>query len=69
MEYKFKACYTPEEVLDIVFCNQMSLTTLRKCMHIGQIPFVRMGEGNRSRMLIPGTWVREMVEQKGFCAG
>lgn len=66
MEQTVKACYTPEEVLNIVFSNTISMSTLRNCIRSGQIPSVRLGEGTRSRILIPGSYVREMQE-KGYC--
>ena len=68
MESTMRACYTPEEVLSIVFDNKISLSTLRTCIRKGTIPSIRLGEGSRSRILIPGSYVREM-QDKGFCEG
>ncbi len=65
---EMKACYTPEEVLMIVFANQISLNTLRQAIRNGEIPSMRLGEGTRTKILIPGSYVREM-QGKGYCVG
>ena len=65
MEDKIKSCYTPEEIRMIVFAGTISLTTVRGAIHSGEIPHIRLGEGNRTKILIPGSYVREMQE-KGF---
>ncbi len=63
-----KSCYTPEEVRLLLFDGQVSLTTVRQAIHKGQIPSMRLGEGTRSKILIPGSYVREMMN-KGYCRG
>ena len=65
---EMKACYTPEEVLTLVFANQISLTTLRQAIRNGEISSTRLGEGTRTKMLIPGKYVQEM-KKKGYCVG
>ena len=64
---EMKACYTPEEVLTLVFSNQISLATLRQAVRNGEIPSTRLGEGTRTKILIPGKYVLEM-QKKGYCA-
>ncbi len=66
MEQTVKACYTPEEVRKIVFADTISLSTIRLYIRKGQIPSLKLGEGTRSKVLIPGSYVREMQE-KGYC--
>jgi hypothetical protein len=68
MDEKNKACYTPEEVRMLVFAGQVSLTTVRQAVHTGQIPSIRLGEGTRTKILIPGSYVRGM-QGKGYCQG
>lgn len=65
---QFKACYTPEEVKHVVFGDTVSLTVIRQAIHKGEIPSMRLGEGNRTKILIPGSYVREMAS-KGYCEG
>lgn len=65
---EMKACYTPEEVLTLVFANQISLTTLRQAIRNGEIPSTRLGEGTRTKILIPGKYVLEM-QKKGYRVG
>lgn len=52
----------------MVFANQISLTTLRQAVRNGEIPSMRLGEGTRSKILIPGKYVIEM-QKKGYCVG
>ena len=66
LEQTVKACYTPEEVRKIVFADTISLSTIRLYIRKGQIPSLKLGEGTRSKVLIPGSYVREMQE-KGYC--
>ena len=66
LEQTVKACYTPEEVRKIVFADTISLSTIRQYIRKGQIPSMKLGEGTRSKVLIPGSFVREMQE-KGYC--
>lgn len=65
MEEKIKACYTPEEIRELVFAGTVSLSTVRAAIHKGDIPHIRLGSGSRTKILIPGTYVEEMRD-KGF---
>lgn len=64
-DIKVKACYTPEEVRTLIFENLVSINTIRVAIHNGEIPHIRLGEGSRTKILIPGIYVRKMQEQ-GF---
>ncbi len=65
MEENIKACYTPEEIKEIVFAGTVSLSTIRSAIHKGDIPHIRLGSGTRTKLLVPGTYVKEM-QDKGF---
>ena len=65
MEENIKACYTPEEIQEIVFAGTVSLSTIRSAIHTGDIPHIRLGSVTRTKLLVPGTYVKEM-QDKGF---
>lgn len=65
MDKEFKACYTPEEIRQLVFSGTVSISTVRGAIHCGQIPSIRLGTGTRTKILVPGAYVRDMME-KGY---
>ncbi len=65
MEQEVKACYTPEEICRIVFANTVSVSTVRGAIRTGQIPSIRLGQGTRTKILIPASYVLHMKE-KGY---
>ena len=53
-----KNFYTPEDVRQEVFSNQISTGTLLTMLHNKEIPSIRM----RRRFYIPGYWVRQQLD-------
>lgn len=65
MRQNIKSCYTPEEIQQLVFAGTVSISTIRVAIHNGDIPHIRLGTGTRTKILVPGTYVKEM-QDKGF---
>lgn len=63
MEKIKTAWYTPQEVLEKVYSNKISMGFLLKQCHNGAIPCKFLGTGKRGLILIPAAFVQSQLEE------
>jgi len=63
-QYQKRNYYTVKEAREIVYSNNISITTLHKLMNQNVIPFTQLCR----KRLIPAWWVEQEIEKGRVCS-